>query len=165
VRPFGAAVALVDSIPGIALRSAEAILAEIGPDMSRFPTAAHLASWARVCPGNDESAGRRRSGASGSGNHWLRTALVEAAHAAARTKGTYLAAQYKRISARRGSKRAALAVAHTILVIVYHLLRDGEMYRELGPTWFDERDRTATIRRAVRRIEALGYSVTVEPAA
>ena len=165
MRPFGVAVALVDSIPGIALRTAEAILAETGTDMGRFPSAAHLASWARVCPGTDESAGKRRSGATGPGNHWLRTALVEAAHAAARTKGTYLAAQYRRIAARRGSRRAAVAVAHSILVIVYHLLRDGELYRDLGATWFDERDRTATIRRSVRRLEALGCRVTVEPAA
>ncbi len=165
MRPFGATLALVDSIPGVALRTAEAILAEIGPDMSRFPSAAHLASWARVCPGTDESAGKRRSGATGPGNAWLRTALVEAAHAAAHTKGTYLAAQYRRIAARRGAGRAAVAVGHSILVIVYHLLRDGVVYQELGPTWFDQRDRTATVRRTVKRLEALGYHVTLDEAA
>jgi transposase len=165
MRPFGLAVALVDSIPGIALRTAEAILAETGVDMSRFPSAAHLASWARVCPGTDESAGKRRPGSTGKGNAWLRTALVEAAHAAARTKGTYLAAQYKRIAARRGAGRAAVAVAHSILVIVYHLLRDGVLYQDLGASWFDERDRSATVRRTVKRLEALGYRVTIEPAA
>ena len=164
MRPFGVAVALVDSIPGIALRTAEAILAETGVDMSRFPSAAHLASWARVCPGTDESAGKRRPGSTGKGNAWLRTALVEAAHAAARTKGTYLAAQYKRIAARRGAGRAAVAVGHSILVIVYHLLRDGIVYQDLGATWFDERDRSATVRRTVRRLEVLGYRVTLEAA-
>jgi transposase len=165
MRPFAVAVALADSIPGIALRTAEAILAETGTDMSRFPSAAHLASWARVCPGNDESAGKRRSGATGPGNHWLRSALIEAAHAAARTKGTYLAAQYRRIAARRGSRRAAVAVAHSILVILYHLLRDGLVYHDLGPTWFDRRDPVATVRRTVKRLEALGYRVTIEAAA
>lgn len=165
MRPFGVAIALVDSVPGIALRTAEAILAETGADMGRFPSAAHLASWARVCPGTDESAGKRRSGATGPGNHWLRTALVEAAHAAARTRGTYLAAQYKRIAARRGTRRAALAVAHSILVIVYHLLRDGVVYQDLGATWFDKRDQGATLRRTVKRLEALGYRVTIEAAA
>ena len=165
MRPFGVAVALVDTVPGIALRTAEAILAEIGTDMGRFPGSAHLVSWARVCPGTDESAGKRRNGATGAGNHWLRSALVEAAHAAARTKGTYLAAQYRRIAARRGSRRAAVAVAHSILVIIYHLLRDGVVYEDLGATWFDQRDRSGTVRRTVKRLEALGYRVTLEAAA
>jgi len=166
MRPSGAAVALVDSVPGVALRTAEAILAEVGPDMSRFPSAAHLASWARVCPGTDESAGRRRSGATGPGNAWLRTALVEAAHAAARTKGTTSPpSPRRRCAARRGAGRAAVAVGHSILVIVYHLLRDGVVHQDLGPTWFDQRDRTATARRTVKRLEALGYRVTLEEAA
>jgi transposase len=165
MRPFERAIAVADTIPGIGRRSAEAILAEIGVDMGRFPTAAHCASWARACPGTDESAGRRGSGASGRGNRWLRAALVEAAHAAARTKGTYLAAQYRRLAARRGAKRAALAVGHTILVALYHMLRDGVPYHDLGPLYFDERDRRATVRRAVRRLEALGYQVTLETAA
>ncbi len=165
MRPFGVAIALADSIPGIAQRTAEAILAETGTDMSRFASAGHLASWARVCPGTDESAGKRRSGATGSGNHWLRSALVEAAHAAARTKGTYLAAQYRRIAARRGARRAAVAVAHSILVILYHLLRDGVVYQDLGATWFDKRDAGATVRRTVKRLEALGYRVTIEAVA
>lgn len=165
MRPFAAQVTLAATIPGIAQRSAEAILAEIGVDMARFPSARHLASWARMCPGTDESAGKRKSGATGVGNPWLRAALVEAAHAAARTKGTYLAAQYRRIAARRGAKRAAVAVGHTILVVLYHLLRDGVVYEDLGPNWFDERDRRATVGRSVRRLEALGYRVTLEPAA
>ena len=165
MRPFDPAIELADTIPGVGRRTAEAILAEIGTDMGRFPSGRHLASWARICPGTDESAGKRKSGAIGPGNTWLRSALVEAAHAAARTKGTYLAAQYRRIAARRGAKRAAVAVGHTILVAVYHMLRDGVVYEDLGPLYFDERDRRATVGRSVRRLEALGYRVTLEPAA
>ena len=153
-------VALVDLLEQVGR-----ILAEIGTDMGRFPSDRHLASWARICPGTDESAGKRKSGAIGPGNTWLRSALVEAAHAAARTKGTYLAAQYRRIAARRGAKRAAVAVGHTILVTHYHMLRDGATYEDLGPLYFDERDRRATVGRSVRRLEALGYRVTLEPAA
>jgi len=165
MRPFDPAIELADTIPGVGRRTAEAILAEIGTDMGRFPSDRHLASWARICPGTDESAGKRKSGAIGPGNTWLRSALVEAAHAAARTKGTYLAAQYRRIAARRGAKRAAVAVGHTILVALYHMLRDGATYEDLGPLYFDERDRRATVGRSVRRLEALGYRVTLEPAA
>lgn len=165
MRPFDPAIELADTIPGVGRRTAEAILAEIGTDMGRFPTDRHLASWARICPGTDESAGKRKSGAIGPGNTWLRSALVEAAHAAARTKGTYLAAQYRRIAARRGAKRAAVAVGHTILVALYHMLRDGATYEDLGPLYFDERDRRATVGRSVRRLEALGYRVTLESAA
>jgi transposase len=165
MRPFGPAIELADGIPGIGRRSAEAILAEIGLDMGRFPSDRHLASWARMCPGTDESAGKRGSGATGRGNIWLHSALVEAAHAAARTKGTYLAAQYRRIAARRGARRAAVAVGHTILVALYHMLRDGVVYEDLGANWFDERDRQATVRRSVRRLEGLGYRVTLETAA
>jgi hypothetical protein len=133
--------------------------------MGRFPSERHLASWARICPGTDESGGKRGSGATGRGNIWLRSALIEAAHAAARTKGTYLAAQYRRIAARRGARRAAVAVGHTILVAVCHLLRDGATYEDLGSNWFDERDRQAIVRRSVRRPEALGCRVTLETAA
>lgn len=164
MSPFEEALQRVDAIPGMGRRAAEAVLAEIGTDMSRFPTAAHLASWARVCPGNHASAGKRKSGRTGHGNPWLRSALVEAARAASHTKNTYLAAQYHRLAARRGSNRATLAVAHTILVIVYHLLHRNTAYLDFGPNYFDERDRQATVRRAVKRIQSLGYTVTIQAA-
>jgi transposase len=162
--PFEAAVQRLDAIPGIGRRTGEEILAELGMDMGRFPTAGHLASWAKVCPGNNQSADKRKSGRAGHGNPWLRAALVEAAWAAVRTKGSYLGAQYHRLAARRGAKRAILAVAHTILVTIYHLLRHGTTYQDLGGNYFDERDRHTAVRRAVRRIERLGYKVTLEVA-
>jgi len=160
-RPFEEARGRLETIPGIGRRTAEVILAEIGPDMSRFPTPGHLASWAGVCPGQNESAGKRKSGRTRNGCVWLREALIEAAWAAARSRRTYLATQYHRIAARRGAKRAAVAVAHTILVIVHHLLRTGDVYRDLGANYFDERDKTTTVKRAVARISRLGYDVTV----
>ncbi len=162
--PFEEAIQVADAIPGVGLRTAQEILAETGPDMSSFPTAGHLSSWAHVCPGNHESAGKRKSGATGRGNPWLRSALVEAAQAASRTKGTYLSAQYHRLAARRGHKRAILAVAHTILVTLYTMLRNGTTYRDLGDNYFDERNQQATLRRSVHRIERLGYKVTLQEA-
>lgn len=162
--PFEEAIQVADAVPGIGRRAAEEILAETGVDMSRFPTEAHLSSWAGVSPGNNESAGKRKSGRTGHGNPWLRSALVEAAWAAARTKGSYLSAQYHRLAARRGAKRAILAVAHSILVIIYHLLRDGTTYQELGGNYFDHRNAQAVLRRSVRRLEGLGYRVTLEAA-
>jgi hypothetical protein len=161
-------LARLDTIPGVGRRTAEALLAELGTDMRRFPTAAHLASWAGMCPGNKASAGKRLSGKTRKGNTWLRALLVEAAHGAAHTRDTYLAAQYHRLAARRGAKKAAVAVGHSILVIVYHLLSDPdhqEEYRDLGATYFDERDRAALERRLVQRLEALGHKVTLQPAA
>jgi len=162
--PFDGALQRLDAIPGIGRRVAEEILAETGLDMSRFPTAAHLASWARLCPGNNESAGKRKSGRTGPGNPWLRAALVEAAWAAARTKNTYLSAQYHRLAARRGAKRAIVAVAHSILVIIYNLLQRGTTYQDLGGNYFDERDRQTAVRRAIQRLQRLGYKVTLEAA-
>lgn len=159
------AIAVLQTIPGVGRRIAEIVVAEVGTDLTRFQSAAHLASWAGLCPGNDESAGKRRSGKTRKGSPWLRAALVEAAQAAGRTKETYLAAQYRRLTARRGAKRAAVAVAHTILVIVYHLLTKHEAYRELGVAYFDERDRQRVERRLVHRLEALGYVVALQPAA
>jgi transposase len=164
MRPLEEALERIDGIPGMGRRTAEDVLAEIGDNVTRFPTAAHLASWAKVCPGNNESAGKRKTGKTGHGNPWLRDTLVEAAWGATRTKDTYLASQYHRLAARRGAKRAIMAVAHSILIIVYSLLRNGGEYRELGANYFDERNRAATVRRAVRRIETLGYQVELQPA-
>jgi transposase len=164
MRPAEDMMKRMDDIPGVGRRAAEDILAEVGTDMSRFSTAAHLASWAKVCPGNHESAGKRKSGSTGRGNIWLRPILVQAARAASRTKGTYLAAQYRRLAGRRGSKRAIMSVAHTILVTAYHMLSRGTTYSDLGANYFDERERQAVLRRSVRRIEALGYTVTLDVA-
>lgn len=161
---FEEALNRLDEIPGMGRRSAEEILAEIGTDISRFPNAAHLASWAKVCPGNYESAGKRKSGKIGHGNVWLRSTLVEVAQAAGHTRDTYLSAQYHRLASRRGSKRAVIALAHTILVIVYSLLRHGDNYQDLGPNYFDERDHSNTLRRSVQRIERFGYQVVLQPA-
>ena len=157
------AVERLDTIPGVGRLTAEVLIAEIGADVTRFPSARHLASWAGMCPGNRESAGKRLSGKTRKGSKWLRTALVEAAHAVGRSKTTYLGAQYRRLLPRRGKKKAAVAVGHSILVIAYHLLTRGTTYTELGPQYFDERDRTAVEKRLVRRLEALGNKVTVEP--
>jgi hypothetical protein len=125
-----------------------------------------LASWAKLCPGSNESAGKRKSGATGKGNPYLRQTLTEAGWAAGRTKTTYLAAQFHRLKARRGAKRAVMAVAHSILVIAYHILKEeGTVYTDLGANYFDERSKEATTRRTVKRLERLGYKVTLEPAA
>jgi transposase len=165
LRPCDAELVRLATIPGVGRRTAEVLVAEIGTDMRRFPSAAHLASWAGMCPGNDESAGKRRSGKTRKGSPWLRSTLIEAARAAGRSKGTYLAAQYHRLAARRGTKRAAVAVGHTILVIAYRLLSESDVYRELGGRYFDERDRHAVERRLVTRLEGLGYKVSLELAA
>jgi transposase len=157
------AIARLDSIPGVGERTAEILVAEIGTDMTRFPTARHLASWAGLCPGNHASAGKRLSGRTRKGSPWLRSALIEAAQAAARTKETYLAAQYHRLAARRGKKQAAVAVGHTVLVLAYYLLTRRRTYQDLGAHYFDERDRHALERRLVRRLERLGYKVALEP--
>ncbi|MDP9310802.1 MAG: IS110 family transposase [Chloroflexota bacterium] len=164
MAPVAAIIARLDTIPGIGRYMAEAVLAEIGTDMRRFPSAQHLASWAGMCPGTYESAGKRQRGTTRKGSPWLRALLVQAAHAAARTQRTYLAAQYRRLAARRGKQRAAVAVGHTILVIIYHLLTEETEYKDLGPQYFDEHDRAATERRLVRRLEQLGYTVSLEPA-
>jgi len=159
------AVVFLCSIPGMSERSAYGVLAEIGIRMQQFPTAGHLASWAGVCPGNNESAGKRLSGKTRKGDPWLRRILIQVAHAASRQKNCYLAAQYRRIAARRGAKRAAMAVAHSILVIIYHLLSERTSYQERGDAFFEERDREATERRLVNQLTRLGYQVELQPIA
>ena len=164
--PFEAAVSLLVTIPGVSQRTAQVIIAEIGADMSRFPDAGHLASWAGMCPGNNESAGKHRSGRTRHGSKWLRKALIEAAHAASRTKDTYLAAQYAQIRYRRGPQRAAVAVGHSILVVAWHLLTNGEPYNDLGGDYFDkQRNSAARQRRLVAQLEAMGNTVTLTQAA
>jgi transposase len=162
--PFEMAIERVDQIPGVGRRTAQEILAETGLDMSRFPTSAHFASWAKMCPGNNESAGKRKSGHTGQGNPWLRSALAEAAWASSHTRNTYLAAQYHHLAPRKGSKRAIMAVAHTILVTIYHMLKNTAEYRDLGGDYYDQRNHHQNVQRAVRRIERLGYTVTLEVA-
>ncbi len=163
VRPFAEATERLMTISGVSRRIAETLAAEIGIDMSRFPTDRHISSWAGMAPGNDESAGKRKSAKTRKGSPWLGSALVEAAQAAGRTKDTYLSAQYHRLAARRGAKKAVVAVGHTILVIAYHILKEGTTYRELGGRYFDERDRDAVERRLIHRLQGLGYKVTLEP--
>ncbi|HEY5188270.1 MAG TPA: IS110 family transposase [Solirubrobacteraceae bacterium] len=152
----------LSTIPGVGRRSAEVILSEIGADMTRFGSARQLASWAGMCPGNYESAGVQHGGQTRKGSPWLRTALVNSARSASRTK-TYLGAQYHRLAARRGAKRAFMAVGHTILGIVYELLTTGQSFRDLGTTYFDQRDAERIRRRLTHRLEALGYTVTLAP--
>jgi transposase len=154
----------LDTIPGVNRVVAEVILAELGTDMSRFPTAGHAASWAGLAPGKHESAGKNRSGKSPPGNKHLKAALVQAAHTVGRSQGNYLAAQYRRLAARRGKKRAAIAVAHSILVMAYHIIERGTVYTDLGGDYFDRRNQQYTQRRLVKRLEQLGYKVTLEPA-
>jgi transposase len=165
LHPFELELELLDSIPGVGRRTAEDILAEIGTDMHRFPSSAHLASWAGMSPGNNESAGKRKSGKTTKGNKSLRATLVLAARAAAKSKNTYLFAQYRRIAARRGGNRAAVAVGHSILVMTYHMLKNRETYKELGSDYFDQRKKDSVIKNSIRRLESLGLKVTVEAAA
>lgn len=159
------AVEIWDTIPGIGRRVAEQLVAEVGTDLSQFRSAAHLASWAKLCPGNNESAGKRTSASIGKGNNWLRATLVQAAHSAVRSKGTWLAAFYGRLAARRGKKKALVAVAHKLLVLAYTLLRKGERYQERGADYLDERQQERVVHRLRKRIERLGYNVNLEPRA
>ena len=162
--PFAPAVELLRTIPGVQARTAQVIVAEIGTDMSVFPTAEHLASWAGQCPGNDRSAGKRRSGTTRNGSRWLGIALTEAALAATRTKNTYLAAQYRRLRPRRGHKRALGAVKHSMLTAVWHMLSTGELYSDPGGDYFQRRDPSRQIQRLVAQLERLGQHVTLEAA-
>ena len=161
--PFAKAVELLATIPGIDVRAAENIVAEIGADMKVFPTHGHLSSWAGICSGQRESAGKRQSGRTRKGNQWLRTTLVQVAWAASHTKKTYLSSQYRRLAGRRGKKRALLALGHTILVIVYHMLQDQVTYTELGADYFDRLDTDRMTRQLVRRLERLGHEVVLKP--
>jgi transposase len=159
------AVALLDTIPGVGRGVAELIIAEIGTDMRRFPSSAHLASWARLCPGNHESAGKRYSGSTGHGNRWLRTGLVQAAHAAVKGRNSTLAATYRRLVARRGAKKAIIAIAHRLVTAIYYILLHHEPYREPSPAVVDEQRKAVLVHRMQRRIEQLGFAVTLQPVA
>jgi transposase len=152
----------IEGIPGVGKTTAQAIVAEIGTDMSQFPDENHLASWAGVCPQKNESAGKKKSGRTKRGNSNLKKTLVQCANSAARSKNTYLAAQYRRIAARRGRKRAIVAVAHTILTVCYYMIRDGASYHELGSDFFDKRNEAAIVKMNVKRLEAMGYEVSLK---
>jgi transposase len=157
------AVDLCTTIPGIDAIAAANLIAEIGVNMDQFPSAAHLASWAGLCPGNNESAGKRLSGKSRNGNAWLRRSLCQAAWAASHSKNTYLSAQFRRLAARKGRKRAIVAVGHTILVIVFHMLKNHQPYRDLGADFFDHRNVEQLKRTLIRRLQRLGLQVFITP--
>jgi transposase len=165
LRPFRDLEGLLLTIPGVSATTAQVILSEIGPDMSRFPTAGHLISWAGLCPGNDESAGKRRSTRLRKGGQWLKTTLVQSAWSASKTKGSYLKAQFHRVRARRGPKKAVIAVAASMLTAAYHMLKNGVEYEDLTDAHFDRRDRTKLTKRLLKRLEDLGLSVVVKPIA
>jgi transposase len=165
IAPFRTAVEQVSSVPGVKTLAAQQIVSEIGTDMSRFATDANLVSWACICPRSDESAGKRRSTRIRKGSPWLKTTLVQCAWAATRTKGTYLQAQFYRIRARRGPKKAIVAVAASILTAIYHMLKDGTMYQDLGPKHFDARAKERQKNRLVKRLADLGYTVELVPQA
>ncbi|GIM28433.1 IS110 family transposase [Clostridium polyendosporum] len=162
VLPIQDKVDLIDGIPGIAKRSAQVIVSQIGINMDQFPTAAHLASWAGLCPGNNESAGKRRSGRTRKGNDMLKTTLIECSKSASHQNKTYFSAQYKRIATRRGKNRATTAVAHTMLTIIYQILKNNLPYYELGSDFFEQQRKNEIVQKSVKRLESLGYSVTVE---
>jgi len=163
--PFRVAVGLLITMPGISKLSAQAIVAEIGSDMGRFPSAAHLVSWAGLCPRSDESAGKRRSSRLRKGAPWLKTTLVQCAWAAARTPSSYAQAQFHRLRSRRGAKKAVVAVAAAMLTAIYHMLKDGTAYHDLGHDHFERRAKHAQTRRLVARLQHLGYAVEIKPLA
>jgi transposase len=165
VAPFAPMLTALDTIPGIDRIGAISLVAETGGDMQRFPSAAHLCSWGGMCPGHDESAGKRRTGKTRKANRYLRTTLIQAGVAGSHKKNSALRALYGRVKGRRGHKKAVVAVGHQILEIAYYVMRDGVTYHELGPDYFQRRDRDRTARRHVKQLEALGYVVTVQPAA
>lgn len=163
--PFEPMLTALDTIPGIDRIGAISIVAETGGDMARFPSAAHLCSWAGMCPGHEESAGKRRSGKTRKANRYLRSTLIQAGAAASHTRGSALRALYARVKGHRGHKKAVVATGHQILEIAYYVMRDGITYRELGADYFQRHDRERTVRRHLKQLEALGYVVTVQPAA
>jgi len=163
IAPFRTAVEQVRTVPGIKSLAAQTILSEIGIDMTRFPSSGHLISWACICPRSDESAGKRRSTRIRKGSPWLKTTLVQCAWAATRKKGSYLQAQYYRIRARRGPKKAIVAVAASILTAIYHMLKDGTMYQDLGPNHFDANANERQKNRLLKRLADLGYDVELTP--
>jgi transposase len=163
MRPFYEYVPLLDTIPGINHTAAFALIAELGTNMDQFPNEHHLSSWAGMCPGNNESAGKHRSGKTRHGSKWLRSILVEIAWAASRTNGTYFSSQYKRLASRRGKKRALVAVAHSILVVIYHVMKEKAPYQELGEDFFEKLNSTRLTHYYQRKLEKLGYEVTVTP--
>ncbi len=163
MRPFQAAVDRWDQLPGINQRVAQVIVAEAGADLKPFTDGEHLASWAGMCPGNQESAGKRRSGKTHKGSPWLRRALVEAAHGASRTKNKYFSGLYHRLVGRRGKKRALVAVGHSLSVTGYYLITRGQDYHDLGANYLDERNKEAVQRRMVKRLEQLGFQVELKP--
>ena len=165
IAPFRAAVELVTSVPGVSDLGAQVIVSEIGTDMSRFPSDGHLISWAGICPRNDESAGKRRSNRLRKGAPWLKTTLVQCAWAAVRKKDSYLQAQFHRIKARRGPKKAIMAVAASILTAIYHMLKDGTLYQDLGANHFQSRSKGQQTKRLVQRLADLGYAVALTPLA
>jgi len=161
--PFQDVIDFLDTITGVDRKAAEGTIAEIGLDMERFPTHRHLASWTSLCPGNHESAGKRKSGKRRKGNVWFRRYAIEMALAASRAKGSYLNALYHRLVRRKGHKKAIAAVAHAIVVIIYHIIKHKVPYRELGADYFDKLNVTYIKRHHLRRLESLGYKVTLEP--
>jgi transposase len=163
IAPFRTAVEQVSSVPGVKTLAAMQILSEIGTDMSRFPSDANLVSWACICPRSDESAGKRRSTRIRKGSPWLKTTLVQCAWAAVRKKDSYLNAQFHRIKAQRGPKKAIVAVAASILTAIYHMLKDGTLYHELGPNHFHARDKERQKNRLLKRLAQLGYTVALAP--
>jgi len=165
VEPFRVAIEMLSTIPGLSSVSAEVIVSEIGIDMSRFPTEAQLISWAGLCPKNDESAGKRRSNRIKKGAPWLKTTLVQCAWAASRKKGSYLQAQFLRLRSRRGSQKAIVAVAASILTAAYHMLKDGTLYQDLGANHFDQRAKGKHVLRLVNRLQNLGFAVQITPMA
>jgi transposase len=159
--PFAKAIQAVAELPGFDTRSAQNLVAEIGTHMDRFPTDDHLAAWAGICPGSHESGGKRKSGKTTKGSRWLRATLVQSAWAATHTRKSYFRAQYRRLAGRRGKKRALVAVAHSLLVVIYHVLKTGCAYQDLGVDYFDRLDKDRIVKTHVRRLESLGYTVAL----